>query len=81
MFAVGDTVVTPHGLGEVEAIMAQRDREGRWVWGVFRCQRGPYLVRLATGALIGYVADDLSYRRPAWPLRVDSAWLDDLWRR
>jgi hypothetical protein len=78
LFAAGDVVITPDGVGEVEAVMTQRDRHGLWVWGAFRFDRGPYLVRLTRGALAGYAADDLSYHRVAWPMRVDPGNLEDL---
>ncbi len=78
LFNVGDAVVAPDGVGVVEAVMAQRDRHGLWVWGAFRFDRGPYLVRLHGGALAGYAADDLSSHRVSWPMRVDPDHLRDI---
>jgi hypothetical protein len=65
VYRVGDLVVTPDGVGEVEAIMRQQDRHGLWIWGQLRWPAGPYLVRLTRGALAAYDDCDLCYHRAA----------------
>ena len=74
MYRVGDLVVTPDGVGEIEAVMRWQDQHGLWVWGARRWHSGPYLVRLTNGMLVAYEDCDLCYHRAVPARDADVEW-------